>query len=233
MSNESHSQPRATTADHLLTLTRVGISAIPVVGSPAVELFHALVTPPLQKRQLEWIEMIAEGLRNLEAKFDTIIDDLKSNDGFVDTLLQASQAAARTSQQEKKEALRNAVLNAALPESPDESRQLIFINWVESFTPWHLRILKLFANPLAWFKESGRTPPEYHISSSLSGLLADAYPELKNDRPFYEKICKDLYNDGLLSTEHLHTMMSATGAFEMRATPLGNEFLQFISDPLR
>jgi hypothetical protein len=176
MSNEPLTPPKATAADHAHTLTRAGISSIPIVGGAGVELFQMLVTPSLEKRKLEWMESVAEGLQRLEEKYGNIIDDLKSNDAFIDTVMQASQAAVRTSQHEKKEALRNAVLNAALPHPPDESRQLLFITWVESFTPWHLRMLKLFADPLGWYQENGRQPPQYHIAGSLSALLTDAFP---------------------------------------------------------
>lgn len=232
MSNESLTPPKATAADHAHTLGRAGISSIPIVGGPAVELFQMLITPSLEKRKLEWMESVAEGLQRLEEKHGNIIDDLKSNDAFIDTVMLASHAAVRTSQQEKKQALRNAVLNAALPQPPDESRQLLFISWVESFTPWHLRMLKLFANPLDWYQENGRQPPQYHFAGSLSAMLVDAYPELKDERALFDKVCKDLHNDGLIGVEHLYINMGS-GVYDMRAEPLGNEFLRFISDPLQ
>lgn len=231
MSKDSLSPPEAKSADHLHTLTRAGISAIPIVGGPGVELFNMLVTPSLDKRRQEWMDSVAEGLKKLEESHGNLLDDLKSDDGFIDTVMQASQAAVRNSQQEKKDALRNAVLNSALQSRPDESRRSMFVGWIETYTPWHLRMLKLFANPVAWFQENGRQPPQYVISSSLSGLLTDAYPELKHERGFYDKVAKDLYNDGLIKSDGLHVMMSASGAYEMRATPLGDEFLRFITDP--
>ena len=231
MSKESLSPPQADSADHLHVLARIGIPSIPMVGGPGVELFNLLVTPSLQKRLVEWMESVAEGLKRLEDAHGDIMDDLKSDDEFIDTVIQASQTAACNSHQEKKDALRNAVLNSALSQRPDESRRSMFVGWIESFTPWHLRMLKLFANPLHWYQENGRQPPQYVISSSLSRLLTDAYPELQNERELYDKVAKDLYNNGLIRVDGLHTMMSERGAFEMRATPLGDEFLRFIADP--
>lgn len=233
MSNEPLLPPKADPGDHVHTLARAGISSLPYVGGAAVELFQMLVTPPLERRRLEWMKSVGEGLNKLEEKYGNIIDDLKSNEQFIDTTMQASQAAIRTSQREKKDALRNAVLNAALLHAPDESRQQMFVGWVDSYTPWHLRMLRLFANPRSWYQDNGRQPPQYHLSSTLSGLLTDAYPDLKSERPFYDKVAKDLYNDDLIKSDDLHVMMSASGAFEMRATPLGEEFLRFICDPLK
>jgi hypothetical protein len=228
-----HNPPEPTGKDTALTLVRAGVSAIPLIGSPAVELFQLVITPPIEKRRQEWMQSIGEGLQQLEDKQLTLINDLKTNDAFIDTVMQASQAAVRTSQNEKKEALRNAVLNAALPSPPNESRQQMFITWVESYTVWHLRLLKLFANPRAWYAANNRQPPEYVIAGSLGQMLCNAYPELASERDFYDKVAKDLYNDGLFRSEHLHVNMSGMGVYEERSTPLGSELLKFISDPLK
>ena len=174
---------------------------------------------------------VAEGLRRLEEQEHLTIEDLAANEAFVDTMLQASHAAMRNSQQEKKEALRNAVLNSALPNPPDESRQQMFVQLVDTMTVWHLRILRLLADPIQWYQESNRRPPQYAISSSLSGLLTDTFPELKDQRDLYDQIGSDLYARGLIGSDGFHTMMSATGAYEKRATELGQQFLDFITAP--
>jgi hypothetical protein len=223
--------PKEAGGDHLHTLARAGISAIPVVGGPAVELFNAIIVPPIRKRQKEWMEAVAEGIRSLEEKQRCVVDDLKTNDGFIDTVMQASQAAVRTANEEKREALRNAVLNAALPNSPDEAKRQTFVNFVDELSTWHLRILSLFSNPPKWFTDHGRTAPQWSITGSLSQLLTTAYPELQNQREFYDIIGKHLFQRGLLNTEGLHTMMSGQGALAKRTTGFADEFLKFISDP--
>jgi hypothetical protein len=228
---KDYSPPEPSVVDHAHSLIREVAEYLPGVGQPAVKLFEFLFAPPLEKRRQEWMESVAEGLRGLEENQHCKIEDLRSNDAFIDTAIRTSQAALRTSQQEKREALRNAMLNAALPHAPDASRQQIFVGWVESLTVWHLRMLRLFADPPSWFKANKREPQQHVITSSLSGLLTEAYPELKNERPFYDKIAKDLYNDGLLGSDSLHVMMSAGGAHQNHATQLGEQFLRFISDP--
>ncbi len=63
-------------------------------------------------------------------------------------------------------------------------------------------------------------------------MLASAdYPELANKKEFYDQVGKDLHRRGLLGTDGFHVMMSATGAYENRATELGQEFLNFIAEP--
>ena len=51
------------------------------------------------------------------------------------------QIALRSHQEEKLNALRNGVINTAKPMFPEDDIYLMFINWIDTFTPWHLRIL--------------------------------------------------------------------------------------------
>jgi len=46
-------------ADHAHMLIKAAISAIPVYGGPAAEIFSAIITPPLSKRRDKWIVEIA------------------------------------------------------------------------------------------------------------------------------------------------------------------------------
>jgi len=218
--------------DRTYAIVRAGVGSIPIVGAAATELFQMVITPSLEKRRVEWMNSVAEELKKLEDKGQIRVEDLASNEVFLDTMLHASQAALRNSQNEKREALRNAVLNSALPNPPDESRQQMFVEWIDSLAVWHLRIFMLLANPQQWFKDNKRQPPEYFMTSSLSGLLAFAYPELGNQRALYDQIGKDLFNRGLIGIGEFHTTMSASGAFGNRATDLGREFLKFIAAPV-
>ena len=200
---DKYDPPEESVDDHVHTLARAGVGSIPLAGATATELFNKLVVPPLEKRRQAWMESVAQGLRTLEEKADLDLDSLRSNDAFIDTVMQASQAAVRNSQQEKLESLRNAVLNAALPNPPEESLQQIFVNLVDTFTVWHLRLLDLFDDPKRWFQENERQPPDLMIGG-LSNVLDAAYPELGGRREFYDQIVTDLHNRGLLGVDSLY-----------------------------
>lgn len=220
--------PESSAGDTAHLAGRTLLSLIPYLGGPAVELFSALVAPPLERRRQEWMEAIATALNELHESDRINIDDLREDDQFVDVLLSASQSAIRTSQDEKLEALRNAVLNSALPNPPDESLIHIFLALVDEFTEWHLRILKLFQNPVAWAEANDHKFPS---TNSLSGILEDAFPELKGQRSFYDLIWSTLASRGLVGGSGLHGMMTSAGTLEARTTAIGNQFLRFIEDP--
>jgi hypothetical protein len=224
--------PEETKSDTAHAVARAVVGSIPVVGSAATELFNKLITPPLEKRRNKWMKEIGESLSKLEEAGVITLDNLQGNDVFIDVVMQASTMAIRNSHEEKHEALRNAVLNSALPDAPDESKQQMFINWIDELTSWHLRMLKLLSDPKKWYRDNNREAPVYHITSSLSQVLTNAYPELASQQEFYSQIGKELFAKGLLNTEGFHAMMSGSGAYEHRATNLGNEFLKFISAPV-
>ncbi|MCL4261738.1 MAG: hypothetical protein KJ069_00915 [Anaerolineae bacterium] len=227
MIEDKYEPPGPSTADTAHLVVGSLLSVIPGLQ----ELFQYFITPPFQKRQVKWMEDVGKALQELEEDQGVKLEELQTNDIFIDTVLHATQIALRNSQSEKREALKNAIINAALPNPPDESVQLMFLNLVDTFTVWHLRILRLFQNPQNWFTENNKPIPTFGISSLLSRLLTIAYPELGNQREFYDLIISELDAKGLYSGGSTHAMMSATGAFEKRTTDLGDKFLQFITTP--
>src|SRR6266571_8793264 len=94
--------PKKTAGDAAHALIRAGLSAIPVAGGTAVELFQALVTPPLERRRDTWMREVGEAIQRLESEKKIQLDQLQKDEKFLDTLMQASGAALRTSQEEKR-----------------------------------------------------------------------------------------------------------------------------------
>ena len=227
-----HRNPKKSAGDVVRAVMKAGISAIPIAGAPAAEIFALVVAPPLEKRRDKWIESIGNGLRELAEKVEGFsIEELSSNESFITTVTHASQAAIRNHHKEKLEVLRNAVLNAALSNAPEEDLQLVFLNFIDSFTPWHLAILKFFENPKEWGNKHSIKFPSF-TSGSPSTILELAFEELQGKQETYTLFVKDLFARGLLSTDSLHTMMTEGGMFASRTTTLGNQFLDFIMSPL-
>jgi len=227
---EEKLEPRVEDVGH--TVAKAIISAVPYVGGPAAELFSFLIVPPLQRRRDEWMKSIADGLRELQAKVEGFnIENLQDNEMFVTTVMHASQAAIRNHQKEKLEALRNAVLNAALPNPPEEDLQMMFLDFVDTLTPWHLRVLKFFYDPRGWGQAHGIVYPRWG-SGAPSHVLEHTFAELRGQRGFYDQLVKDLHSRGLMSVDSLHTMMTVDGMFAPRLTDMGKMFLGFIASPI-
>jgi len=205
--SDKYEPPKATVGDHGHMVVRSVLGGIPFAGQAAVELFQTVVEPPLQKRRYEWMEEIAKALQQLEEQQKCVVEELKDDDSFIDTVLQASSAAMRTSQREKREALRNAVLNSALPHPPDDSHQQIFIDFVNAFSPLHLQLLVFLDDPSAWYRQHEKTPPG-RAPDTLWKLVVNAFPNLEPEDILCELITKDLHESGLLIASSLRKKVS-------------------------
>ncbi len=230
---EKYAVPATSKGDVAQEIVKAAISATPVVGGPAAEIFGMVIVPPLQRRQAAWMEEVAEGLKQLEGKVEGFkIEKLKENEQFVSTVLTATQAAIRTHQQEKREALRNAVLNVAVGSGLDQDAEAIFLSLIDRYTAWHLRILRLFQNPLELGAAKGQRPDNYYIGGSRARLLEAYYPDMLGQRQFYDITVSDLHAQGLLDIQDLQTMVTAQGMFQKVTTDWGDRFLKFITSPV-
>ena len=123
-------------------------AVISIAGGAAAELTGWL-NIPLTRRREAWFQDLADSLRELESQIQGFsLDDLAANESFVSAMLQAAQAALRTHQQEKLEALRNAVLNSAAGQASDGDYHTVFLALIDCFSAAHLRALKSFRHPV-------------------------------------------------------------------------------------
>ena len=225
-------KPKPTKADAAYSLAKVGLSAIPVLGGTAAEIFSAVIAPPITKRTVKWIESISERLKELEKTVNGFkLESLAENEVFTTVVLHATQIAIRNHQQEKIEALRNAVINTAIGINISEDEKQIFLEYVDALTPSHLRLLEFLNNPTAYGQAHNVKYGNYTMAS-VSTILEEAFPEWKDKRGDYDLIAQDLYTRGLLGGQvnDIHVGVSATdqGMYASRTTERGKRFLKFI-----
>jgi hypothetical protein len=202
--------------------------SIPIAGAAAAELLGLIVTPPLEKRRDDWMKEIGERLRGLENSGVIDLQTLSNNPKFIDAVLQATSFALKTSDQEKISAFQNAIVNTAIGEAPDQTVSQIFLNLIDNFTSWHVKILHLFDDPAEWFKNQNKSLPNY-MAAGLTNVVTEAFPILKNQSELLDLIWSDLKRAGLHNSGSLNTMMSGSGLLASRITPLGKSFLRYIS----
>ena len=209
---------------------RMLISLLPG-GGAAVELFNRLLAPPIQRRRDAWLNGLAERIARLEQEGRVKIDDLQQSDEFISTVMQASQAAVRNHQKEKLDALRNAVLNTALGQAPNDAEREMFLEWVDTLTVCHLRVLSFLSAPRA-----GTDAQQLNMDlttgdhAAVIAVLQNAFPDLKGEGDFVQKIVSDLDREGLiLGDVTLRTVHGLEGMHNL--TNLGDKFLRFISEP--
>ena len=135
--------------------------------------------------------------------------------------MQATQEAIRTHQEEKLEALRNAVLNTALGEGPDFDRKQIFLNKIAVLTPLHVRVLGTMDRNTT----RERSLVLQHIN--------DVIPGLRDDEDLSRFILRDLVSHGVVQefVSEVDDPDREVPQRIYRRSKLGQQFLDFISPP--
>ena len=212
--------PEPNERDYATEILKIGISAIPIFGGPASELFGALLAPALGRRRDDWFEQLRLRLNDLTRRVDGLtFEKLSKNEEFVSAVMQASLVASRTHSSEKLIALQSAVLNVAAGTAPDDDLQSMFLSLVDLLTPLHLRLLKQFK-----LRENVR------IIDAPSWMKADACSQA----------AKELLDRGLIGAprrllvpdrDQLIIGGNGTYTFNAAQTALGRDFLSFITFP--
>lgn len=224
---------KSTKGDIGHALVKGSISSIPIIGGAAAEIFSLILEPPISQRRDKFLISLYEKLEELNETIEGFkIEELSENEIFVTALTHALPVAVKNHQVEKITALRNVVLNSVLPNAPDEDKQLMFLDLIDSFTSWHLKILILLNDPKGYANENDISIPNWQ-SAQLLSLIELVFPELKGKREFYTQVWNDLYNHNLIniSSDSLHTIITGHGTLGSRTTGLGAEFISFIKDP--
>ena len=212
------------------SVTRGTLGSVPGLGPALQELLNLAVLSPLQKRRDEWFRVIGEALHDLQERlkgFDP--SDMANNEEFLSIVHHTTDVAMRSHQAEKLEILRNVVMNAAAGLKLDDVLRGQFMAHVERFSPAHIRVLQVLQNPSSW-----QGVKDEQIADKVMGGLAQtieaAIPEFKGQKALLENIVRELELAGLAKAG-LNVTMTGRGMIEKRTTPVGDDFLTFVSAP--
>ena len=232
-STRAERYPEADEADIALGAGRAVLAAIPVIGGTLTEVLSLILAPAVLRRRDTWFKELADALEEAERRIDGFsIENLAQDEGFVSAVIEATRSAISTHKQEKRQALRNALLNIALHHSADEDEEQTFLRYIEELTVRHLRILKFFENPPKLLAARG-AQINFNMGSA-DQALESMYPELGSRRELCRQIVTDLHARGLLNapSSFLDIVTTGSGMVAKRTTPLADRFLAFIADPL-
>lgn len=213
-------------------LGRAIVSAIPVAGGPLQVMFENIFASPLERRKQAWLEQLAEAVAEIGRLVANLTPaNLSADEAFITVAMQASQIAIRNHQKVKLDALRNAIINSPLPNHPHEDEQMIFLRLIDQLTPWHLRILALFNNPVEWMRQNDLQYPAWSLGG-VSTVIEHCVPQLRGQRDTYDQIVRDLQSEGLIRQgSFMNVTMTGQGMVESRTTERAKRFLNFITRP--
>jgi hypothetical protein len=224
---------KPTVGDHLHTLVRAGLSTIPIVGGPVLEVFNSVIIPPLSKRRDKWLLAVSEDIKNLEKTInDFKLDQLVNNEVFVTTFLHATQIALRTHKQDKINSLRNAVIKSASIPDDHLDKAAFYLNMVDAFTSLHIQVLYLLCDRKHWLEQHNK-PVIVMKTGSVWELLDYAFRPLPTDnRELFVKVLKDLHTQGLTVYDLSDDASTINSIQFATTTDLAKDFISFIVRPI-
>jgi len=228
----SERYPEPTDGDVALGSARALIASFPL-GGPINEILSLVLVPPVLLRRDQWLKELSDAVETLEARYELRILDLRNNDIFISAAIQATQAALATHQIEKRNALKNAVLNIAIGNTPGEDEAQMFLRDIEELTPWHLKILRCLMDKEAenQFRLNHATDEFPNPSFCLRAeRLLSVCPELKEHSVLTDQVVLDLFNRGLYAHQGLRGTMTAPP--HQQTETRANRFIAFITSPI-
>lgn len=122
--------PEKEPVDYVVSAVKATISALPKWwAAPAAEVVGLILGSPIERRRNEFLEDIAWLVRETAVQVDDLQPEkLAQNEVLVSAMMQAARIAMSTHQREKREYLRNVLLNIAMGKSTDELKQQIFLS---------------------------------------------------------------------------------------------------------
>jgi hypothetical protein len=219
--------PDTSVTDMVNTALQVGINLIPVVGG-TFGAAAAMVTKQVVKQRTEkFFQAVVDKLEELGVQVEQLE---QMQETFASRIQQGILAAQHTQQQDKLEALRNAVVNCILPTAPEETLQQIFISLVDELTDLHMRLVVFLVEPTRF----GMDPDDMHYlhgvnprnpSATLDILERHVAPGVRRD---LRNLCfEDLVRRGL--AEYSTGTERFGGAVIPHISTIGLDFYHFIT----
>jgi len=227
--------PTPSAGDTAHALVKGALNALPLAGGLVAEVFGLIVKPPLQRRLADFMQGIADDLERLREAGRVDFEKLKSNEEFVSAVGCAAGTVLHCHQKEKLDALRNAVLNSALPGAPVADVQAMYLHFIDYLTPWHIRLLAILQDPVAWQTRNAIRLPKGSFVENILSTVESAFCDLKGQNDMSRVLIRDLHDRGLtvldLQALILDLNTSPNGPNQGWTTPFGDEFLRFITAP--
>jgi hypothetical protein len=202
----------------------------PGLGYGAQQLAQKAIPDPLLKRQVEFYNRLAEGLREVGGRIDELSPErLVESEEFISAVIETTPLAVKTHREAKRQAFANTVLNTAAGVNLDDAVRGRFLSALDQFSVGHIDLLNLLADPMSR-PSVQKAYNTFYMGSPIS-LYTEELAAIGLSGDALNFIVSDLHRHGFIN-DSMHVMMSKQGAGQKMTTSLGDAFLRFISTPM-
>jgi hypothetical protein len=177
-----------------------------------------------ERRLAEWAERLVELINHLAALTGRTAEELAADPVFFSAVVTASQIAIGQHVEEKLEMLKSVLAHSVLePDRPDVIT-MRYLRWVDELDVEHVQVMRYSADPKGWYEAHGRALT--HVSSRTY-VMDHAGLDVSSD--LLPIVLSDLSNRGLAATGMLSGMVSTHATYDPWITPLGADWLRWIT----
>ena len=167
-------------------------------------------------------------------KFDDLQGCINNNPSNFAIFLGAVKGAFDDIDEDKIRNYVNATVNAIKKENFNNVKIHIFLSLLRKYSVLHIKTLEYFNIPhIKSYKQGFQmniTEPR-STEQYVADIIAEEEPKLAEEISLLELVINDLYADGLWCFSRLDQLHSpVSNGFNKKTTPLGEEFLDFITD---
>lgn len=219
--------PQESKGDKLFGAGKAIVESLAPGGSLVAWLVELVWKPPLHARIQRWMEEVSVAINQL----NRTAAELSANERFISNLTRASQLVMQNHSMLKLTALKNTVINSVEEPSYEESLQTVFLSYVDRFSDWHLRILKLFSD-VNWMHDKKPLKRFGDAESATLNIIQDRFTKLKGQNDFIKLVLNDLRDGGLIRIDWDSVSVPALNrAISLPSlSKIGKDFLSFITD---
>ncbi len=214
--------------DHLVNAIKASVSAWPFGGGIISSLIGDYIPKSREKKTLEFLEKVAEGLESLKSRVD---EEYVKSDEFGYLFQKAWRAAVEQYSEEKIEGFRAILLNSVTGKQATPEERELFINILNDLTGYHFELLTVLKNPVDWNVRHGMRVEPASMIISFNQIFRKCFTGWDDER--IAIIVDDLNNKKLisLSSERLKTTLSGGGIEKLnnKLTPFGRRFIEYVT----
>jgi hypothetical protein len=201
-------------------------SAVPLLGGPLGIAIDRQRQRYVSEKQTAFQRAVVSDLKRL----GKTVDDLSRS--FYGTMTYAAWLATLTNEQERVEAYKNAVVNTALPNAPDEEMRELFLTIAASLTARHLRLLNCLFHPGDYGIDVVNSA-DFHVIGGAVKVIQKHVPGFER-LDILERCITDLINQRLVYYQ-ADTQVREAGFADLMGDPhptaLARDFMAYMNPP--
>jgi len=211
--------------DIAVAVTKIGLSAVPLVGQAFAETLALAAQRRQLERQHEFNQLIARAIDSVMLRLEAPVDPgiLVDSDEFLSAVSFAQRVAAESSSSAKRDRLAAVVANSGECSGIDVAEREEFRRLAAQHDDLHAWLLNYLSDPAEWLRLHGYARRDERDESQPFQMIFSGY----NWTPPVMQALQDLGTSDLVVTR-LHQLPTWTDAFAV-ITDKGNRLLEFMN----